>query len=482
MSWLYYLLEANLYLILFYGFYRLFLHKETFYGLNRYYLIFSSVLAFILPFFQLGILKKEIIVNYTGYIQIEEQVSVFNIANALLLFYATISIILTLKVLWGLRHITKLMQNAHKNKEDGITFIEVQGSKMAFSFFNLLFIDPKMNQKATVLKHEMVHIKQKHSFDILLFELVQISSWFNPIIYFIKNDIRLIHEYLADEATTRKDIAKYDYALFLIQNSYGNQEVTLSNHFFNSSLLKNRISMLNQKKSAKWARLKLLFIIPLSGLMLCLSTTAFTKDYSTIQLGQKRESQQIVLQDTIKKKSDKKKLPPPPPTEPNSAKTKKVTEITINEPSKPLDPKKGDKRLPPPPVEPGSSKAKKLSEQKVDQVRFAPPIVKKDGKKLPPPVVRKDKKALPPPPPAEPKATKSGNDNEVTVEVATNADVKNKSIQGIYADSKVSSDQKEIKATVKGYPISNAKKDTEIKTVNTTPMKEVVIIGSPKKQ
>lgn len=362
MSWLYYLFEANLYLILFYGFYRLFLHKETFYGLNRYYLIFSSILAFILPFFQLGFLKKEMVFNYTGYPQIEEPKSFLNLENILLLLYLAISTVLILKVFWGLRHIAKLMRNARKNKENGITFIEIQNSKMAFSFFNLLFIDPEMNQKATVLKHEMVHIKQKHSFDILLFELVQISSWFNPIIYFIRNDIRLIHEYLADDATTRTDIAKYDYALFLIQNSYGNQEVTLSNHFFNSSLLKNRISMLNQKKSAKLARLKLLFILPLTGFMLCLSTMAFTKDYATIQFGQKKESLTIVFQDTTRKKADKKRLPPPP-------------------------------------VEPGALKSKKSSTPKVDQIRFAPPIVKKDKKNLPVP---------PPPPPVEPKTKKSG--------------------------------------------------------------------------
>ncbi|MEH3115622.1 M56 family metallopeptidase [Pedobacter terrae] len=397
MSWLYYLLEANLYLILFYGFYRLFLHRETFYGLNRFYLVFSSILAFVLPFVQLGFLMKEMVFHYTGYIQIEEPQSDFILENVLLGLYFSISIILILKVLWGLTYLVKLMRNTHKCIENGITLIEIQNSKAAFSFFNLLFIDPEMSQKATVLKHEMVHIKQKHSLDILLFELIQISSWFNPIIYFIKNDIRLVHEYLADEATTKNDIAKYDYALFLIQNSYGNQSYTLSNHFFNSSLLKNRISMLNQTKSTKWAKLKLLFIIPLTGFMLCLSTRAFTKDYSTIQLGQKKKSLTLVLQDTSKKKSDKKRLPPPPPKEPTKVKAKKITEIRINEPII----KKEDKRTPPPPpVEPRSSK--------VNKIRFAPPIVKKDSKKLKQPlVITPDNKPVPPPtPPVEPKAAK----------------------------------------------------------------------------
>jgi len=422
MSWLYYLLEANLYLILFYGFYRLFLHKETFYGLNRYYLIFSSILAFVLPFFQLGFLVKEMVVNYSGNLEIEESESIFNLGNGFLFFYVMVSILLTLKVLWGLRHISKLMQNADKNRENGITFIEIKNSKIAFSFFNLLFIDPEINQKATVLKHEMVHIKQKHSVDILLFEFVQISSWFNPIIYFIKNDIKLIHEYLADEATTKKDIAKYDYALFLIQNSYGNQEVTLSNHFFNSSLLKNRISMLNQKKSAKWARLKLLLALPIVGGMLCTSTMAFTKDYAVVDLFPKKATGlNIKLQDTVKRPKVKEiviaepipqvknvrriKLVSPPPIEPApKSKSAKKPMKSVAPPPPPIESKstKGEVleiKLSQPPVEPGTLKGKKLSQKKVDQIRFAPPIVKKDGEK--------STQQLPPPPPVEPKAKKS---------------------------------------------------------------------------
>lgn len=465
MSWLYYLLEANLYLILFYGFYRLFLHKETFYGLNRSYLIFSSMLAFLLPFVQLGFLKKEIVFHYTGSIRIDEPTSYFTLENILLVLYLAISSILILKFLWGLRHLAKLMQNAHKRKEDNITVIDIKHSKAAFSFFNLLFMDPEMNQKATVLKHEMVHIKQKHSLDIMLFELIQISSWFNPVIYFIKNDIRLVHEYLADEATTRKDVAKYEYALFLIQNSYGNDKITLSNHFFNSSLLKNRINMLNQKKSAKWARLRLLFILPLTGFMLCLSTMAFTKDYATIQFGQKKESLTIVLQDTTKKKSVKKRLPPPPPKEPGSSKSKKITEIRINEPMI----KKNDRRLPPPPpVEPHALKAKKITEQKGNQIRFAPPVVKKDSRK-----------SVPPPPPVEVRPIKSGNDSE-TIKVSSVINDNNRA-QSIKNTSPAG--QKDVKSvTVVGYPSTGNKIQVPVKQVKGIKMEEITVEGYPSKK
>ncbi|WP_343522225.1 M56 family metallopeptidase [Pedobacter sp.] len=465
MNWLYYLLEANLYLVMFYGFYRLFLHHDTFYALNRYYLIFSSILAFTLPFFQLGFLKKEVVISYATFTGTPETPSLFTLENGLLLLYAIISLVFILKICLGLHKLQSMIRKATKIKENRITLIEIKNSKMAFSFFNFLFIDPELDQKTTILKHEMVHIRQKHSVDILLFEMIQISSWFNPIAYLIKNDIKLIHEYLADEVTTNKDIAKYEYAMFLIQNSYDNQKVSLTNHFFNSSLLKNRISMLNQKKSAKWARLKLLFILPLTGLMLCLSTMAFTKDYATIQLGQKKESLAIVFQDTTKKKADKKNLPPSPPKEPGQIKSKKVKEITINEPLIVTD----HKRLPPPPPAPGPLKSKKPGQPKVNEVRFPLPIVKKDKKDMP----------APPPPPVEPKPAKSGNDSETITGIAvTNDDNKAQSIT-----STSPAEQKDLKpVTVVGYPSTGNKSTIPVKKVKGIKIEEVIVVGQPSKK
>ncbi|WP_175634619.1 M56 family metallopeptidase [Pedobacter ghigonis] len=459
MSWLYYLLEANLYLVIFYGFYRLFLHRETFYGLNRYYLIFSTVLSFTLPFFQLGFLKEEVVISYAAFSPIQQPTTLLTFENAFLLFYCLISLGLTIKICSGLGRLQSIVRKAKKTKENGITLIEMKNSKMAFSFFNLLFIDPGLDHKTTILKHEMVHIRQRHSLDILLFELIQISSWFNPITYLIKNDIKLIHEYLADEVTTNKDIPKYEYAMFLIQNSYGSQKVSLTNHFFNSSLLKNRISMLNQTKSAKWARLKLLFVIPITGFMLCLSTTAFTKDYGTIQLGQKKESLTLALQDTRKKVKQIKLVPPPPP------------------------------------VAPGSPKAKKAA-PKVEEIRIQPPVVKKDGKKLPPPIVIRDdksvpppppiepkptknRKSVPPPPPAEPKAAKSGNDSETLTGISVIND--NNGAQTISSTGKA--DQNRLKSvTVTGYSIPASKNATPVKKIKGGPVEEVVVVGHPIKK
>lgn len=377
MSWLYYLLEANLYITIFYGFYRLFLHKETFYSMNRYYLILSSLLAFLIPFFQLGFLSKAITIsdNYV-YRQILVEDPLYSKEHVIFFFYSVITLIFVSKIIYGFRHIFKLLKKTNKIVKNGVTIIELANTKAAFSFFNLLFIDPELPQKNTILKHEMVHIKQKHSLDVLFFELIRSLSWFNPFTHFLKSDIKLLHEYLADEETTNKGIEKYDYALFLIENSYGNQVLNLTNQIFNSSILKRRISMLNQKKSAKWARLRLLLVFPVVGGMLCTSTMAFTKDYGTVDLYPKNIiGLNIQLQDTVKKQKAKelviitepiqkvkglKIAPPPPPVEPlPRIKRAKKPIKSIAPPPPPVEPKAVKNEVleirlspPPPPVEP----------------------------------------------------------------------------------------------------------------------------------
>lgn len=400
MNWLYYLLESNLYLILFYGFYRLFLHKETFYALNRYYLIVSSLIAFLIPFLQLGFLSKEIVVIEAPvyqHIQIEEPL--LNTENILLFLYSIIALIFVLKIAWGFRHIFKLLKKPNKTVENGVTIIELTNTKTAFSFFNMLFIDPELPQKNTILKHEMAHIHQKHSFDILFFEIIRSLSWFNPIAHFLKGDIKLLHEYLADEETTKKGIEKYEYAIFLIQNSYGGQTIQLTNQIFNSSILKRRISMLNQKKSAKWARLRLLLVLPIVGGMLCTSTMAFTKDYGVVDLFPKNENTFHTLQDTTKKVRVKEIRIAEPVQKAN-----RVKEIVIVEPIPQVRKVKGVKLAPPPPIGP-APKAKSAKKN------IAPP---------PPPVEPKSAKGEvleirldpPSPPPSEPAPAKKKYDKD----------------------------------------------------------------------
>ncbi len=322
MEWLYYLLEANLYLLLFYGFYRVFLSETTFYSNNRYFLLLSSITAFILPVTQLGILNPTPIVDnilfpppipYNEYnlseialAPIQENIIYTNYLYPL---YLLVAFFFAIKLSLSIIKIIQLWLKANKRTNGNITLIELDEEKSAFSFFNLLFIHSHLAETKAVLRHEMVHIKHKHSVDILFFEVIQIICWFNPIIYFLKKEIKLVHEYIADELSTNTEMQKHDYAMFLIENSFGIVPQKLTNQIFNQSILKRRINMLNKKRTAGWARLRLLLALPLAGAMLCTSTMAFTKDYGYIDLLPQKSKTKVPDQEVPKK--NQVKFPPP---------------------------------------------------------------------------------------------------------------------------------------------------------------------------
>ncbi|MES2828121.1 MAG: M56 family metallopeptidase [Bacteroidota bacterium] len=299
MNWLNYLLEANLYLVVFYAFYRLFLHRETFYQLNRYYLLITSVLAFLLPGCQIGYLYS--LVNpalqsvsegipYSGtLVPIVAARPGLTFEDILYYCYLLVAGLLLLRLLKSFYYIIQLARKADKTHSGNVIQVHLKHSNKAFSFFNLLFINPEVEGQNIITEHETIHIRQKHSIDILFFETVLIFNWFNPICWLMRKDVKLVHEYIADEATTNRGLAKHDYAMFLIQNSFGSAPNPLMSQMFNQSILKHRISMLNKPKSAGRARLRLLYVLPITAGMLCTSTLTFSKDYTVIDLYSKKD-------------------------------------------------------------------------------------------------------------------------------------------------------------------------------------------------
>jgi hypothetical protein len=129
-----------------------------------------------------------------------------------------------------------------------------------------------------------VHIRQKHSADIVFIELIKIINWFNPLIYLLQISLKTIHEYIADEQTAAQESDALSYSSFLVSNAYGLNGSPLAHSFFNYNLLKKRIIMLNQKRSGKLARLKYLVAVPISAGLLCASTLVFSKSYGFIDL------------------------------------------------------------------------------------------------------------------------------------------------------------------------------------------------------
>lgn len=287
MNWLSYLLQVNLYLLLFYGFYQVLLRSETFFNLNRGYLIASAALAFFIPLMQSEWVRSWFVteqVSQTFYTIYDPEVfyirsgqtaqTGLTLGEILSFVYITGIIAGIARFGGNLAYLGKLMKSKTSGNE----------AKRAFSFFNMLFVSKSLNNRSTIMKHEFVHIRQLHSADIMLFELIAIFNWFNPVVYLYKSSIKQIHEFIADEIASRNEISKSHYAMLLFQEQFGVQAIPLTNNFFNSSLLKLRISMLQKERSTKTALLKYGLTAPLFMTMIVLSSaTLASKSLAKIE-------------------------------------------------------------------------------------------------------------------------------------------------------------------------------------------------------
>jgi len=274
MNWLNYLLQVNLYLILFYGFYRILLRTETFFNLNRGYLVASAALAFFVPLMQSEWVRSWFVTEQISqtittfydpqvfYIQSSEQAHTLTFGDFMAIFYIVGILIGIARFGGNLVFLGKLMEQKIVQKD----------SKQAFSFFNMLFVSKELKNRSTIMKHEFVHIRQLHSADVMLFELIAIFNWFNPVVYLYKSSIKHIHEFIADEIASRNEASKAEYAMLLFQEQFGVQAIPLTNNFFNQSLLKLRIKMLQKKRSNQTAMMKYGLIAPLFMLMIVVSS------------------------------------------------------------------------------------------------------------------------------------------------------------------------------------------------------------------
>ena len=137
-----------------------------------------------------------------------------------------------------------------------------------FSFFPYVVIPRTTFENgdcAEILAHEKAHVRQGHTFDLLLSELMIVFLWFNPFIWLIKRSMVLNHEYMADNFSLKSSgsIKEYQYKLLNIPNRLMN--VPLAHNF--SSLIKNRIIMINKKPTRNYAALKNIIIIPVVAIL-----------------------------------------------------------------------------------------------------------------------------------------------------------------------------------------------------------------------
>lgn len=267
-----YLLLVNIYLVLFYSFYVLMLKRETFFQLNRIYLVAAALLSFFIPVIQSDWVKNLFItqkVQYTIYgspIMIYQFKAIpetqITIGQVLVFIYLTGVVFFTARFVWQLIALKRLMDKPQLMEP--------------YSFFRKIKVQDNLTNRDVITAHELVHAGQWHSADIILMEIVTIVSWFNPVVFLYKLAIKHIHEFIADRQALECGTDKADYAVLLLSQTFNTPANQLINSFFNHSLLKQRIMMLQKNKSQRIALIKYGLSAPLFILMLILSSATIS--------------------------------------------------------------------------------------------------------------------------------------------------------------------------------------------------------------
>lgn len=263
-----YLLQTLVFQLVFLLVYEVFLKKETFYNLNRIYLLITPLLSLIIPFVQFDFIRdsvqksdiiklQEVVVGATNEL-IKTDVNYFNLLSVL----ETGSLMALRWFLYKLIKIYHLIRQHKQQKRAGYIEVQLTENDAAFSFFRYIFLGKNINDfsKEHIIRHEMVHVTQKHTFDLLFFECLRILFWFNPLVYVFQQKIGELHEFIADRQTAKSNRAEqYE---FLLQQVFHTEKFSFVNQFFKQSLIKKRIIMLNKNHSAGVKRIKFALLVP----------------------------------------------------------------------------------------------------------------------------------------------------------------------------------------------------------------------------
>ncbi len=270
-----FLLESGISLSLLATVYVVFLRKETFFKLNRLFLLGSLLFSVILPFIKFRIYDPRPVmlseITVTPYRNVMEAVTIYGQDLSISVEQAVLS---TTILIWlyfaGLAfflgryifRVTQVMLIIRKNpvrKFNAVRLVILEKECSPFSFLNYVFISrPLQNTEGydRMMAHEMEHIKQGHSFDVLILELLTAFQWFNPFLWMLRRAVRENHEFLADKAVLDSGVNRGYYKKLLLNQFAGGQLVIANN--FNYSLIKNRIKMMSKIKSSKTSAVKII--------------------------------------------------------------------------------------------------------------------------------------------------------------------------------------------------------------------------------
>ena len=274
-------------IIVFYMFYRLMLSRETFHRVNRVVLLLTAVASFVLPLCVITLHKtvrmEAVPTVSVGDLQMEVAADAGPVWWQMLLpLIFIIGVVATLgHTLTSILKVWLLIRRSEQHLKPDGTIVCVTGNAEVspFSWMHYIVMNRSDYEEhnAAILAHERGHIRLRHSWDLLLVDLLTALQWFNPAMWMLRQDLRAIHEYEADGEVLSQGINARQYQYLLISKASGIGGYSIANGISHSTL-KNRITMMLHKKSNRSSLLKLLALIPIVGLALALNARTVT-DY-----------------------------------------------------------------------------------------------------------------------------------------------------------------------------------------------------------
>lgn len=246
--------------------YLLFLRKEKYHQLNRFYLLFSLAFSSLLPFIKFSVPVQPLMPNTQSFLTtVTEDPAipfgmVLYVAGAALFF-----ILFLLRLFKVLRQII----GKHYNERDGLKVIDNPEQKVPFSFFHYVVVDSttfELDELDLVLRHEAAHAQQWHTLDILFVELVGVVCWFNPFVWAYKSALKSQHEYAADAAVIHSQVPRNDY-FDLILKQIRHQNRLAPVHSFSATAVKSRIRMMMATVHGRHRWMRYLSVIPVLVLL-----------------------------------------------------------------------------------------------------------------------------------------------------------------------------------------------------------------------
>jgi len=269
-----YIGRSSLYLVLFYAFFLLVMRRTTFFRLNRILLLAGTVACFLLPLLRIRTVVLPLLMAGPLTEAASEPALTAGPSAASPFPYLELLYIIGFLAVLGwtavamVRMYRTIRTGAVTRLDDGTKLVLTEADIPSFSWGRTIVMSRKDAEANPVIRlHEEAHIHKAHTLDILLFTAVTLVHWFNPLVWITLSELKLLHEYEADDAVLDKGIDATQYQLLLVRKAVGDKRFTLANGFQHAKL-KNRIDMMLKTPSSGWKRLSWLAILPfLAGTM-----------------------------------------------------------------------------------------------------------------------------------------------------------------------------------------------------------------------